>query len=221
MSKMALIFCYSNKSCKGQSDSMDTFPLDQKAVAEVTMKLPKFIECIIRVAREQIPGRDNLPKKLTSFLSTMHRHAKGGSRQDVVQLTADANVAKVVKKHLPIILRVYRAYAEEDISDAKSTMNLRELFQLVKDLKQMDSKFGISKLATAFCGANAAMATGDDGTWEDWDWELDYEEFQEILVRITDMKTKTAEGQLSEKVDSFLANVVGKLVIKQAPKTVV
>ena len=33
----------------------------------------------------------------------------------------------------------------------------------IKLRRQMDSKFGISKLAAAFCGANAAMSTGDDG----------------------------------------------------------
>jgi len=182
------------------------------------MKLPKFVELLVRIAREQIPGRDHLPKKLASFLHNVHRHAKGEARADMAPLSADPEVAKVIKKHKAAILRVYRAYAEEDVSDERSTMNLRELFQMAKDLKQMDAKFGISKLATAFCGANAAMSSGDDGTWDDWDWELDYEEFEEILVRITVMKTKTAEGALADKLDHFLATVVAKHPAKQPLK---
>lgn len=74
--------------------------------------------------------------------------------------------------------------AYQDRTDDKlATMNLKELFQLMKDCQQMDTKFSISKLASAFIAANACAEAGDDGTWNDWDWELSFEEFIEVASR--------------------------------------
>jgi hypothetical protein len=117
---------------------------------------------------------------------------------------------QVLKRRQNLLKRVYGKYCGEDVGCEKSsTMNLKELFQLMKDCNQMDNKFSVSKLATAFIAANSSGANnGDDGTWADWDWELSYEEFQEVLVRIVDMKTKTAEGQLADKVENFIVNVI-------------
>ena len=175
--------------------------------------LPEFVECIIRVAREQIPGKDHLPKKVTMFLQNVVRHCKIASR-DATPLSNEAGVAKVVKKFGTKLKKVFEKYAEADKGDGKrSTMSLKELYVLMKDANSMDAKFSIPKLAVAFIAANACSEAGDDGTWDEWDWELGYEEFVECVVRVVDIKTKTAEGVLSEKCEHFFANVLVKQLL--------
>jgi hypothetical protein len=44
----------------------------------------------------------------------------------------------------------------------------------------MDHRFGMAKLAAAFIAANnCASAISENGTWEEWNWELDYNSFLE------------------------------------------
>jgi hypothetical protein len=47
-------------------------------------------------------------------------------------------------------------------------------------LRQMDPRFGKAKLAAAFIAANnCASMVGENGTWDEWNWELDYPSFLE------------------------------------------
>ncbi|EKX47529.1 hypothetical protein GUITHDRAFT_152017 [Guillardia theta CCMP2712] len=143
----------------------------------------------------------------------MTKHCRIPSR-DSQQMSSIPEIQKVFKKRSAQIRRVFLSYSQEDTEDLEDgkdeTMNLKELYQFMKDSQQMDSKFGISKLASCFVTANSVVAGsssgGDDGTWNDWDWELEYDEFLEVIVRIVDLKTKTAEGQLADKVDKFLSD---------------
>ena len=177
--------------------------------------LAKFVEFIVRVSKEQVIGKDNLAKKVQMFLNTMARHCKG-IVGPTPQVSVQSEVAAVLKRRQSMLKRIYMKYCSEDQMQTQSlgagcleTMNLRELFQLVKDCNQMDSKFSVSKLATAFIAANSCgHDNGDDGSWTEWDWELTWDEFQEVLVRIVDMRTKTAQGQLADKLDSFIVDVI-------------
>lgn len=197
------------RSMRGEEDSVGAYEDDDDS----ELGMAKFVEFIIRVSREQMIGKDNLAKKLQMMLNTMHRHCKAISGP-TPQISAQAPVSQVLKKRQNMLRRIYLKYCGEDTTDVKATsnnqtMNLKELFQLMKDCGQMDAKFSVSKLATAFISANSSGPdNGDDGTWSEWDWELTYEEFQEVLVRIVDMKTKTAEGQLVDKLENFIVNVV-------------
>ena len=176
--------------------------------------LAEFIEVLVRVAREQHPGKDHLPKKLGMFMQNVMRHCKAAT-QNGTPMMNDTSVAKVVKKHTKKLKQIFGKYSEADKMDGPQgmeTMSLKELYAMMKDCAQMDSKFGIPKLASAFITANSVNEQGDDGTWNEWDWELDYEEFLEVIVRIVDMKTKTAEGVLSDKVDTFIGVLAKNLL---------
>jgi len=206
LSKLPQIFATANSHSEDGNDDKDNNPSDGLVLAE-------FVECIVRVAREQIPGKDHLPKKLQMFLQNVQRHSKVASRE-ATPLMNEVSVSKVIKKRDLLLRKIFTKYAEADKADLKqSTMNLKELYALMKDCNQMDSKFSISKLATAFIAANSCSEVGDNGTWNDWDWELEYEEYVEAIVRIVDMKTKTAEGVLSDKVEDFCANVLAKFAL--------
>lgn len=207
LSKLNGIFTLSNRIDKAQDMSSKNDPGDSGAGELV---LAEFLECLVRLAREQIPGKDHLPKKVAMFLQSVARHSKVAAR-DAAQVSAISDVQKVLKKQGPLLVKVYQKYCSQDRTDDKlATMNLKELFQLMKDCQQMDTKFSISKLASAFIAANACAEAGDDGTWNDWDWELSFEEFIEALVRIVDMKTKTHEGILSEKLEHFIQHSIAK-----------
>eukprot|EP00802_Teleaulax_amphioxeia_P015471 Tamp_15562.p1 GENE.Tamp_15562~~Tamp_15562.p1 ORF type:complete len:374 (-),score=95.04 Tamp_15562:287-1408(-) len=174
--------------------------------------LAKFVEILVRISKEQIAGKDQIARKVQMLLNTMSRHCKAISGP-MVQMSAQPNVLQCLKKRQAMLKRVYLKYCGEDTSSSaaekNSTMNLKELFQLMKDCGQMDAKFSVSKLATAFIAANSSGPdNGDDGTWSEWDWELSYDEFQEVIVRIVDMKTKTAEGNLADKLENFIVNVI-------------
>ncbi len=44
----------------------------------------------------------------------------------------------------------------------------------------MDQRFGMAKLSAAFIAANnCASAVGENGTWDEWNWELDFPSFVE------------------------------------------
>ena len=45
----------------------------------------------------------------------------------------------------------------------------------------MDHRFGMAKLAAAFIAANnCASAVSENGSWDEWNWELDYTSFLEV-----------------------------------------
>ena len=82
-------------------------------------------------------------------------------------------------------------------------ISLRELNMLMTQFGQMDTRFGLGKLTTAFIAANGCGVV-DDQTWDTWNWELDYPNFVEAIVRIAEIKCKTQEGELAGKLDRFL-----------------
>lgn len=73
LSKLSAIFQTANQHAKAHSGARPT--RSQEGAAEGLL-LAEFMECIVRVAREQIPGKDYLPKKLQMFLLNVARHSK-------------------------------------------------------------------------------------------------------------------------------------------------
>jgi hypothetical protein len=121
---------------------------DFKDDDERELDLAKFIEFIIRVSREQIAGKDNVARKVQMMLNTMSRHCKSISGP-IPQISAQTQISQVLKKRQNLLKRVYLKYCGEDNTDTKAsahnqTMNLKELFQLMKDCGQMDAKFSVS-----------------------------------------------------------------------------
>ena len=122
------------------------------ALSPFPLLLSRSFLCLSSALNE---SQDNLPKKLQIFLTNMTKHCRipsrdsqqvdgnGSVKPDLVLLKMSSvpEIQKVFKKRSAQIRRVFLSYSQEDTEDLgdgkDETMNLKELYQFMKDSQQM------------------------------------------------------------------------------------
>jgi hypothetical protein len=165
---------------------------------DLEMLLSEFVEGIVRVGNAQYQTSAKwLHEKVHMFLtSNVVPHAKifkpDNFRKAVVRNISVQEVLRTLLRPLSDLFERVSMLDEDDRYHSKS-MNVKEFFLLLKQADILDDSVTVVRASHIFMLANYEE---DDQSWRDWDWDLNFEEFQDVLVRV--FLTRTGQGKLQE-----------------------
>ena len=164
---------------------------------DLEMLLSEFVEGIVRAANVQYPTAKWLHEKVHRFLTAnVIPHSKvfkpDNFRKAVVRNSSVQEVLRTVARPLSDLFERVSMLDKDDRGGRKS-MNVKEFFLLLKQAEILDDSVTVVRASHIFMLANYEE---DDLSWRDWDWDLNFEEFLDVLVRI--FLTRTGQGKLQE-----------------------
>jgi hypothetical protein len=75
-------------------------------------------------------------------------------------------------------------------------MNVTRFFAFMKEAALLDHHLSVPRALEVFMQCNFAPEDADG--WADWDWELEYMEFEEALTRLAIIKMKAEHSTLEQ-----------------------
>ena len=206
------------KELMGQSSQKKApAPATQHVTGQAELNLVQYVTALLRLAKTQYPNKWGVAESLRLFLqANFLPHARkfelDAFRQEVVETEA---VQAVLRKHRAAMQRCFLTFAAGEIDfdedkHAEMTMNVVEFFEFIKGANLLDSYLSVPRTMEIFMLSN--FAPEDTYGWEDWSWELEYEEFEETIARMGIIKLQ-AEDASPEQVPAVLEEFVHDYVM--------
>jgi hypothetical protein len=115
-------------------------------------------------------------------------------------------VQVALARHRSYLTEIYRSFARGDImsADTSDSLDVKEFGDILKAAKLIDRELTLLKACHIFIMANYEE---ESGVWDEWDWEMELDEFLEAMLRIADIKSLPAAAAPAEATFSALQSM--------------
>jgi hypothetical protein len=171
------------------------------------LNMVQFVAGMMRVAKAQYPEEFGVSRSFKLFLQNNflpygRKFEHDQFREKVYKNTIVQHVLSACRAELQQAF-IQIALADLDVQTASKTrrpqadsMNVQRFFAFMKEAALLDHHLSVPRALEVFMQCNFAPEDADG--WADWDWELEYVEFEEALTRLALIKMKAEHSTLQQ-----------------------